>query len=69
MNEHYCYLVGFRNQEDGVFWCREEFNCQEQAIAAFKKCCKTFPDKHIDLIQSIKMFKVIDTYYPSARTE
>ena len=69
MKEQTSYLVGYYDPVDGEFWCKGEYIDKDKATAAFEKCCKSFPDKHIDLVQVIKMHKVIDTYYPSARTK
>ena len=61
----YAFLVGCYDQY-GEFWCYSEFKDTEEdkARAAYESLCTRSPKKHVELIQKITMYKVMEHYYP-----
>jgi len=57
------YLIGEYDKE-GNFWCPGEYNSEEKARHAYLSLCMDYPNKHIVLVQQIRMHKVLDTHYP-----
>lgn len=56
------YLVGC--YQDNEFWARAEFYSKDKAEAAYYHYCQEQPNKHILLVQQVKLHTVLETYYP-----
>lgn len=51
------YLVGC--YQDNEFWCRGEFSNKEQAESAYFDCLQKQPEKHIALVEQVKLHSVL----------
>ena len=62
----YTFFLGFL--EDDEFWSVSQFDDQDKAQDAFEHYRMAYPKHIVQLIQEIKMHKVLETHYPIGQT-
>lgn len=62
----FIFLLGVRDDE-GTFWCQHEFDHEREARNTFARRCAEEPHIQFELVQQIKMNKVLETHYPKKK--
>lgn len=64
-NKH-TFFLGFLEEDE--FWSVAEFSDKNKAQDAFEHYQVAYPNRMVQLIQEIRMHKVLVTHYPKSKT-
>lgn len=56
------FLLGY--WQDGTFWCRGEYTCEDAARRNYYVFCEEEPNKSIELVEQVKVYKGLEYHHP-----